>query len=183
MQASESLETRLIDSALRAWKSNADRIDKFFGALSPEELEQEIAPGRSRLIYLWGHIAALDGLFPLMGLGPRLFPEMEVMFIADPDGAAITVYSAEQLKQAWNQINERLLVEFSGWSPADWLERHTAVSAKDFLSEPHRNRYTVLLSMNTHMAFHFGQAILAEPRDRRLQGNGDGKERLSHASK
>ena len=44
MQASESLETRMIDSALRAWKSNADRIDKFFGAVSPEQLEQEIAP-------------------------------------------------------------------------------------------------------------------------------------------
>jgi hypothetical protein len=168
MQASESLETRLIDSALRAWKSNADRIDKFFGALSPRQLAQEIAPGRNRLIYLWGHIAALDGLFPLMGLGPRLYPEMEVMFIADPDRAAITVCSAEQLKQAWNQINERLLAEFSGWSPAEWLERHTGVSAEDFLSEPHRNRYTVLLSMNTHMAFHFGQAILTKPRDRRL---------------
>ena len=63
MQASESLETRMIDSALRAWKSTADQIDKFFGALSPEQLEQEIAPGRNRLIYLWGHIAALnDGL-------------------------------------------------------------------------------------------------------------------------
>src|SRR5258707_14728764 len=82
MQASDLLETRMIDSALRAWKSNADRIDKFFGALSPEPLEQEIAPGRNRLIYLWGHIAALnDRLFPLMGLGPRLYPEMEVMFI------------------------------------------------------------------------------------------------------
>jgi hypothetical protein len=44
MQASESLETRMIDSAIRVWKSNADRIDKFFGALSPEQLEQEIAP-------------------------------------------------------------------------------------------------------------------------------------------
>jgi hypothetical protein len=183
MQASESLETRMIDSAIRTWKSNADRIDKFFGALSPEQLEQEIAPGRTRHIYLWGHIAALDGVFPLMGLGPRLYPEMELMFIANPDWAAITVYSAGQLKQAWNQINERLLAEFSGWSPAEWLERHTAVSAEDFLSEPHRNRYTVLLSLNTHMAFHFGQAILTKPRDRRLQGNGDGKERLSHASK
>ena len=79
MQASESLETRMIDSALRAWRSNADRIDKFFGAVSPEQLEQEIAPGRNRLIYLWGHTAALnDGLFPLMGLGPRLYPEMAV---------------------------------------------------------------------------------------------------------
>src|SRR6266849_7401704 len=161
MQASDLLETRMIDSALRAWKSNADRIDKFFGALSPEPLEQEIAPGRNRLIYLWGHIAALnDRLFPLMGLGLRLYPEMEVMFILNPDLADITVYSAGQSKQAWNQINERLLAEFSGWSPAEWLERHTAVSAEDFLREPHRNRYTVLLSTNTHMAFHFGQAIL-----------------------
>ena len=169
MQASESLETRMIDSALRAWTSNADRIDKFFGALSPEQLEQEISPGRNLLIYLWGHIAALnDRLFPLMGLGPRLYPEMEVMFILNPDRTAIAVYSAEQLKQAWNRINERLLAEFSGWSPAEWLERHTAVSAEDFLREPHRNRYTVLLSTNTHMAFHFGQAILTKPRDRRL---------------
>ena len=64
MQASDLLETRMIDSALRAWKSNADRIDKFFGALSPEQLEQEVAAGRNRLKYLWGHIAALnDGLF------------------------------------------------------------------------------------------------------------------------
>ena len=76
MQASESLEIRMIDSALRAWKSNADRIDKFFGALSPEQLEQEIAPGRNRLIYLWGHIAALnDGLFPLLGWVPGCTPK------------------------------------------------------------------------------------------------------------
>ena len=169
MQASESLETRMIDSALRAWRSNADRIDKFFGALSPEQLEQEISPGRNRLIYLWGHIAALnDRLFPLMGLGPKPYPEMELMFILNPDRTAITVYSAEQLKQAWNQINERLLAGFSVWSPAEWLERHTSVSAEDFLREPHRNRYTVLLSTNTHMAFHFGQAILTKPRDRKL---------------
>src|SRR5229473_483063 len=146
MQANESSETRMIDSALRVWKSTADRIDEFFGALSPEQLEQEVAPGRNRLIYLWGHIAALnDRLFPLVGLGPRLYPEMEAMFIAHPDRAAITVYSAEQLKQAWSQINERLLAEFSGWSPAEWLERHTAVSAEEFVREPHRNRYTVLL--------------------------------------
>ena len=169
MQASEPLETRMIDSALRAWKSNSDRIDKFFGALSPKQLEQEIAPGRNRLIYLWGHIAALnDRLFPLMGLGPRLYAEMDVMFILNPDRADITVYSAEQVKQAWNQINERLLAGISIWSPAEWLERHTSVSAEDFLREPHRNRYTVLLSTNTHMAFHFGQAILTKPRDRRL---------------
>jgi len=50
----------MIDAALRAWRFNADRIDAFFNALSQDQLEQEIAPGRNRLIYLWGHIAALN---------------------------------------------------------------------------------------------------------------------------
>src|SRR6266571_9113201 len=158
MQPDRPSEERMIDSALRAWRFNADRINEFFSALSRDQLEQEVAPGRNRLIYLWGHIAALnDGLFPLVGLGPRLYPEMEVMFIANPDRAAITVYSAEQLKRAWNHINERLLADFSRWSPAEWLERHTAVSAEAFLGEPHRNRYTVVVNRTTHMAFHFGQ--------------------------
>jgi hypothetical protein len=166
MQQNISSESRLIDSALRTWRFNTDRIDKFFSSLSPEQLEQEIAPGRNRLIYLWGHIAALnDGLLPLLGLGPKLYPEMEEMFITKPDRGAVTLYSAAQLDEAWRQISEELLKGFSGWSPAEWLERHTAVSPQDFLREPHRNRYTILLSRNTHMAFHLGQAILAKPRD------------------
>ncbi len=169
MQGNESLEARMIDSTIRAWKFNSDRIDKFFGALSPEQLEREIAPGRNRLIYLWGHISALnDGLFPLFGLGARLYPEMEAMFITSPDRAAGSIYSPEQLKAAWTHINEKLVAAFSGWSPVEWLEKHTAVSNDDFLVEPHRNRYTVVLSRNTHMAFHFGQAILAEPKDQNL---------------
>jgi hypothetical protein len=54
------VEKSLIDSALRAWKSNIERADKLFGALSPGELEKEIAPGRNRLIYVWGHLAAVN---------------------------------------------------------------------------------------------------------------------------
>ena len=169
MQSERSSEERVIDSTLRAWRFNADRIDKFFNALSPDQLEQEVATGRNRLIYLWGHIAAVnDGLFPLLGLGPKLYPEMDSMFIANPDRAAVIIYSAEQLKQAWSHINDKLLAGFSGWSLAEWLERHTAVSAEDFLREPHRNRFTVVLSRNTHMAYHFGQAILAKPKDLKL---------------
>src|ERR1700692_4571881 len=66
-------ESSLIDSALRAWKSNVERADKLFEALSPGELEQEVAPGKNRLIYLWGHLAAVnDALLPLLGIGERL---------------------------------------------------------------------------------------------------------------
>jgi len=48
-----TLETSLIDSALRNWRSTVDRAGKLFGNLSQEQLLQEVAPGKNRLIYLW----------------------------------------------------------------------------------------------------------------------------------
>ena len=47
-----STENSLIDAALRGWKLSVERADKLFGTLSPEQLEQEVAPGKNRLIYL-----------------------------------------------------------------------------------------------------------------------------------
>jgi hypothetical protein len=67
-----STENSLIDAALRGWKSNVERVDKLFGTLSPEQLEQQVTPGKNRLVYLWGHLAAVnDGLLPLLGIAER----------------------------------------------------------------------------------------------------------------
>ena len=44
--------------ALKAWKTQIERADKLFGALSSEEVLREIAPGRNRVLYLWGHLTA-----------------------------------------------------------------------------------------------------------------------------
>jgi hypothetical protein len=163
--ASMNAERQLIDSGLRAWKFNADRIESFFHPLSEDELQQEIAPGRNRLLYLWGHLAAAnDALFPLLGIGPKLHPELDAMFFANPDRTVPSVLSRSELKDVWGQINDALWSAFSGWTTAEWLQKHTAVSDEDFLREPHRNRYTVMLSRNSHTAFHYGQAILAKPR-------------------
>ena len=158
-------ELQLVDAALRAWKFNADRNEKFFHALSEEQLEQQIAPGRNRLRYLWGHIAAInDALFPLLGIGPRLHPELDIMFVANPDRSGPALLAGSALKEISGEIDRALWSAFSRWSPAEWLAKHTAVSDEDFLREPHRNRFSVLLSRNTHMAFHYGQAILTKPR-------------------
>ena len=68
-------EKSLIDSAIRGWKSNVERADKLLGGLSPEQLEQEVAPGRNRLIYLWGHLAAAnDGYYHCSGLQKDFIP-------------------------------------------------------------------------------------------------------------
>jgi hypothetical protein len=54
---------------LKAWKTQIDRADKLFGSLSSEEVLREIAPGRNRVLYLWGHLTAVhDAMLPLLGL-------------------------------------------------------------------------------------------------------------------
>ena len=158
-------EKSLIGSALRGWKSNVEQADKLFGALSPDQLEQEVAPGRNRLIYLWGHLAAVnDGLLPLLGIGERLHPEFDGMFISNPDKFVQLTVSGQSLKAAWQEINQKLWEGFTRFSASDWAGRHTAVSEKDFEKEPHRNRFTVLLGRTAHLAYHLGQATLARPK-------------------
>jgi DinB superfamily len=158
-------ERSLIDSALRGWKFNVERADQLFGDLSPGQLEQEVAPGKNRLIYLWGHLAAVnDRLLPLLGIGERLHPDFDEMFISKPDKSVQLNVSGQSLKAAWQEINQKLWEGFSKFSDSDWNQRHTAVSEEDFEREPHRNRFGVLLGRTAHLAYHLGQAALARPK-------------------
>jgi hypothetical protein len=157
-------EKALIDSALRGWKFNVERADKLFEGLSPKQLEHEVAPGKNRLIYLWGHLAAVnDQLLPLLGIRERLHPEFDGMFISNPDKSVPLTISGQSLKAAWQEINQTLWEAFSKFSDSDWAQRHTAVSEQDFEREPHRNRFGVLLGRTAHLAYHLGQAALARP--------------------
>jgi len=54
---------------LKTWNAQIDRADKLFAGLSSEEILREIAPGRNRLLYLWGHLTAVhDAMLPLLSL-------------------------------------------------------------------------------------------------------------------
>jgi hypothetical protein len=159
-------EKSLIDSALRGWKFNVEQAEKLFAGLSPEQLEREVAPGKNRLIYLWGHLAAVhDRLLPLLGIGERLHPEFDGMFISSPDKSVPLTVSKQSLKTAWQEINQKLWEGFAKFSESDWAQRHTAVSEQDFEREPHRNRFGVLLGRTAHLAYHLGQAALARPKE------------------
>ena len=158
-----TLETSLIDSALRNWWSNVDRAGKLFGNLSQEQLLQEIAPGKNRLIYLCGHLTASnDALIPLLGFGARIHPELDLMFVSNPDRTVPTILSGEDWKIIWQETAQILWTGFLKLSVAEWLQKHAAVSDEDFLREPHRNRFTVLLGRTAHIAYHLGQARLSE---------------------
>jgi len=146
---------------LKAWKTQIDRADKLFGTLSSEEVLREIAPGRNRLLYLWGHLTAIhDAMLPLLGLRERLHPEFDVAFVSSPDKSRADIPSHEQVRRAWNVVNAELWKGFETMSWSDWGQRHSAVSEEDFAKDASRNRFAVLLSRTNHLAYHLGQAVL-----------------------
>jgi hypothetical protein len=146
---------------LKTWNAQIDRAGKLFGALSSEETLREIAPGRNRLLYLWGHLTAVhDAMLPLLFLGNRLHPEFDVAFVSSPDKSRADIPSHEQVRRAWNVVNAELREGFEKMSWSDWVQRHSAVSEEDFAEDGSRNRFAILLSRTNHLSYHLGQAVL-----------------------
>ena len=158
-------EQQFADATLRAWKFNVDRVEKSFSALTDEQLEARIAPDRNRLLYLLGHLAAVhDRMLPLLEIGERKHPELDKMFLEEAYAGTASPIPSATLKEILVETDAALWTALSAWSPADWVAKHTAVSDEDFAKEPHRNRLSVLLSRNSHLAFHHGQIVLTEAR-------------------
>src|SRR4029077_1680237 len=140
-------ENSYVALALKVWKAQIDRADKLFGSLSSEEVQHQIAPGRNRLLYLWGHLTvAHDAMLPLLGLGERLHPEFDVAFLSNPDRSRADIPSHEQVHRAWDVVNAELWKGFEKMSWDDWVQRHAAVSPDDFAKDASRNGFAVLLS-------------------------------------
>jgi TorA maturation chaperone TorD len=153
-------EELFVAGALSAWRSNLERADKLFSRLTEEELLTEVAPGRNRLIYLWGHLTAThDRMLTILGLGPRLAPEFDALFLSTADKVSDLPPVAE-VRRTWDEVNSRLREGFATLSAADWLRKHGSVSDEDYAKDPLRNRFAILLSRTSHLAYHLGQAVL-----------------------
>jgi DinB superfamily len=149
-----------IKMALDAWNGQVTRTDKLFNELTDEQLQNEVSPGRNTGVYLLGHLTAVhDSLFLLLGLGEKLYPELENIFIKNPDKSGLEKPAAKDLRNYWLEVNKKLSQHFNQYTADEWFQKHTAVSAEDFEKEPHRNRLNVLLSRTNHLAFHLGQLI------------------------
>lgn len=150
-----------IKMAIDAWQRENEKVDNFLAEISGDELKAEIAEGKNTGVYLVGHLAAVnDNLFQILDLGERLHPELEDIFLRNPDSKDKNAVSIADLKIYWKEINQKLSAEFEKLSAAEWFEKHASVSAEDFAKETHRNRLNVLLSRTIHQAYHFGQLSL-----------------------
>ena len=158
MTTTETSTALLVKMVLLQWQTQNTRVDDWLKNVPDEQMLQETAPGRNTGIYLFGHLAAVnDGLFKLLGIGERLHPELDEIFLDSPDKSDKTFPSVNQLKKYWAEINTALTTKFNAMQPEEWFERHTAVSAEDFAKEPHRNRLNVIITRTVHQGYHLGQ--------------------------
>ena len=147
-----------VKMVLTAWQLQNTRAMEIVEALSDEQLQQETAPGRNTGVYLLGHLAATnDTLFKLLGLGERLHPELDEIFVDTPDKSGQQMPSIETLKQYWKEINAALTNKFNVMRPDEWFQKHNSISEEDFAKEPHRNKLNVIITRTVHQGYHLGQ--------------------------
>jgi hypothetical protein len=150
----------MVKMSLDGWNGYLNRTSKLFEELSDEQLNKEVSPGRNTGVYLLGHLVAVhDTMIALLGLGEKKYPQLEMPFIKSPDKSGLVFPPTSELKNYWNETNQRLAEYFAGLSADEWFMKHTAVSEEDFIKEPHRNRLNVLLSRTSHLASHYGQLL------------------------
>jgi uncharacterized damage-inducible protein DinB len=151
-----------VQVAINSWRLVLERANKALSKLTDDQLLKEVAPGKNRVVYLLGHLTAIhDAMFPLLGLGERLHPELDAIFVSNPEKAGVQLPSVQELRKYWDEVNGKLLSQFASLSSDEWLQRHNAVSEEDYAKDPTRNRLAVLLSRTNHMSYHLGQITLA----------------------
>ena len=156
-------EKLFVKMALQAWEVNSKRTVAAFNGLSDDELYAEVAPGKNRVIYLLGHLTAVhDMMQPLLGIGTRLYPQLDEAFISNADKAIKDIPSPAILREYWAHINKVLTDKFNQLSPEDWFQKHTVMTDEDFAKEPHRNKLAVLINRTNHLSYHLGQLVLVK---------------------
>jgi hypothetical protein len=151
-----------VEVAINSWRLVLERANKTLLHLPEEQLLKEVSPGRNRVIYLWGHLTAInDAMFPILGLGERLHPDLDAIFVSTPDKTGAQLPAVGELREYWDEVNAKLLSQFASLSADEWLQRHYAISEEDYANDPTRNRLAVLLSRTNHMSYHLGQITLA----------------------
>lgn len=142
------------------WELQNQRFNGLIDNLSDEQMLLPVAAGKNRAVYLLGHMIAVnDGIIPLLGLGERLYPDLETPFVKNPDDQAAQIPSVAELRSNWVELNKTLTAYFNEMPADEWFTKHSAISDENFAKEPHRNKLNILINRTNHEAYHLGQLI------------------------
>lgn len=153
-----------VQMALHSWNTQIARAEKVFNSYSEAEFFQPVAPGKNRIIYLFGHLATYhDLLKETLGIGRQMRPELIAPFLQNADNHSNVYPSVTELKAYWENVHTELKDLFSNLTAEEWFKRHNAMTDEDFVKDPSRNRLSVVLNRANHVAYHIGQINLLKP--------------------
>jgi uncharacterized damage-inducible protein DinB len=160
MSATTDYTKLAIEQVLAEWQKQNKRVDDMFSKLSADQFNSEIAPGKNTGTYLLGHLIAVnDNILTFLG-AERSYAHYDEMFVKNPDKSGFAFPSLEELKTAWNKVNEALAKHFASLSTEEWFTKHTAVSQADFEANPQRNKLNIVINRTNHQSYHVGQMVL-----------------------
>src|ERR1700681_3560007 len=93
----------LIQTAISSWEQVIERVGTLCLSCSEEELLVEVAPGKNRISYLWGHLTAVN-CDRIVRLGERLHPELDALFIAQPH-RSIPLPTSAEIAKYWKDVH------------------------------------------------------------------------------
>src|ERR1700692_3960105 len=68
----------LVQTAISSWEQVIKRVGTLCLSCSEEQLLVEVAPGKNRISYLWGHLTAVnDAMFSVLRLGEGLTLDLD----------------------------------------------------------------------------------------------------------
>lgn len=159
-QKMESNQT-MVKMIFDRWYTLIQNFDNILSSITDEQLQKEIAPNKNRGIYLLGHLIAVhDDMLPILNFGDKLYPQLSEPFLKSPDKSVIELPSAQELRGYWTKLNNVLTKNFESLQPDEWFQKHSSVSAEDFVKEPHRNKLNIIVTRTSHLSYHLGQFIL-----------------------
>ena len=145
---------------ISSWDTQNSRMNKLLDVLSDEQLLLETAPRRNRGIYLLGHLTAVsDGMITFLAWGDRLYPQLDEIFIKNPDKSGLEMPAPATVREYWNKVNANVSQHISQMPAEEWFSKHTAVSEEDFAKEPFRNKLNIIINRTNHISYHFGQLV------------------------
>lgn len=157
-----------VKMVIAEWDKQNNNFNRILSSLDDDQLSKEIAPGKNTGTYLVGHLIAIsDAMLPLLGFGVKLFPELDNVFIKNPDKSGLKMPSVAELKDQFKAVHAKLTEHIQSGSTAEWFGRHMAVSEEDFEKEPHRNKLNVIINRSNHMSYHLGQLVLLQNNSRK----------------
>ena len=108
-----------------------------------------------------GHLIAVHDAMPVfLGTGGRVYPQLDVAFVSNPDKSGFAIPALNNLRNYWKEVNTRIAQQISTIQGEEWFKKHTAVSEADFAKEPQRNKLNILVNRTNHLSYHLGQLML-----------------------